>query len=143
MFLTANSKLLIPIDTPRDCEIMEHVYNKTAYVKSLCIDGYARTYEDSRVNCVTRGMRLYRIDSPEAIAVVLNVADINWTVNYWYVSLHIYENRTGPLYVSNDNPSGVCGITAGNGTANRQSVCEYIGKSCKFSMVLNKLKPIN
>jgi hypothetical protein len=135
IFSLATPKPFVPINAPTDCKIMESVYSSAGvYIKSLCIDIYARTYEDSRVNCVTRGMRLYRIDSVEAIAVVLNAADINWTFNYWYVSLHIYENATGPLYVSNENPSGKCEITAGNRTAYRQSVCEYIEKSCKFRL---------
>jgi Papain family cysteine protease len=132
---TAVPKPLKPIYTPTDCDFMKNVYSSAGvYLKSLCIDGYARTYEDSRVNCLTRGMRLYKAISPEAISVVLDVADINWTSNSWYVSLHIYENATGPLFVSNVNPSGMSEITIGNRTAYKRSVCEYIEKSCKLRL---------
>jgi hypothetical protein len=111
---------------------MENVYSSAGvYLKSICIDIYSRTYDYSRLNCLTKGMQLYRADSPEAIKVVLDVAYRNWTLKYWYVMLHIYENAIGPLFVSNVNPSGMCEITTGNKTASKQSVCEYIHNGCE------------
>jgi hypothetical protein len=128
---------LMPIKKPTDCDMMDSVYNSAGlYLKSLCIDIYARNYDDSKLNCLARGMQLYRTDSAEAIKVVLNVADENWTFQYWYVSLHIAANATGSLFVSNVNPSGTSEITIGSRTAYKQSVCEYVDTECELILFI-------
>jgi hypothetical protein len=134
LFLTELVKSLKPIATPTDCDVMENVFSsKNVYIKSFCIENFARNYETSRINCFRRGMQLFRADSPEAIAVVLDAANKRWTSKYWYVILHIYENATGPLFVSNVNPSGMCEITTGNKTAVKRCACEYIDEKRKLN----------
>jgi hypothetical protein len=118
---------LTPIDAPTDCYVTRDIYKSgDRYLKSLCIENFARTYFDARLSCLERGMQLYRADSPEAISVVLDAVDINWTSNGWSAMLHISANASGPLFVSNVNPSGMSEITIGNRTAYKRSVCEYV-----------------
>jgi hypothetical protein len=74
-------------------------------------------------------MRIYRADSPEAIANVFDIAYKNWTLQKMYVRLHISANASGPLFVSNMNPSWKSEITLGNSSAYRRSVCEYIERN--------------
>jgi hypothetical protein len=133
-------KLLTPIKPPTDCNIMQDVYNSAGlYLKSICIDIYERNYDESRLNCLKRGMQIYKTDSLEAKAVVLDVADINWSFKCWSVSLHISANATGPLFVSNLNPSasGFSQITNGNRTACTQSVCEFININRELNFFKN------
>jgi hypothetical protein len=54
--------------------------------------------------------------------------------------LHISANASGPLFVSNVNPSGMCEITIGNRTAYKRSVCEYIDVNRELSFNVMKLK---
>lgn len=113
---------------------MENVYNSVGiYHKSLCIDIYARTYENARLKCLQQGMRLYKADSPEATTVVLDVADMNWTKNSMSIKLHIAANSNGPLIVSNVNTSGLSEITVGDFSDLQLSVCEYIDFKCKIN----------
>jgi hypothetical protein len=110
---------------------MESVYSSSGlYVKSLCIDELVRSYKGSRLNCLKQGMQLYRADSPEAIAVIFNIVYEQWTVQNWYVRLHIAANASGPLFIGNMNPTWTTEITTGNSTA--QSVCEFVQHDCKF-----------
>jgi hypothetical protein len=136
---TAAPKPFKPINAPIDCKIMDNVYNSAGiYDKSLCIDGYARTYENARLKCLSRGMRLYRADSTEAKTAVLDTADMNWTKNSFSIRLHIAANSTGPLIVSNVNTSGLSEITTNSDfTDLKLSVCEYIDFTCKISFVQN------
>jgi hypothetical protein len=129
----------MPINTPTDCNIMEDIYSLAGvYLKSLCIDTFKRNYEDSLNDCLINQMRLYRADSPEAISFVLEAADNKWT--FESVLLHIYENATGPLFLSNDNPSGMSEIIIGNSSAYKQSICEYIDVNRELSFNVLKLK---
>lgn len=79
-------------------------------------------------------MQLFRADSAEADAIVLEVADIKWTIQNMYATLHISANASGPLFVSNKNPSGVSEITVGNSSAYKLSVCEYIDSDCELCL---------
>jgi hypothetical protein len=106
---------------------MQDVFSSRGfYIKSLCIDVYGRNYDESRLNCLKRDMQIYKTDSTEAKAVLLDVADINWTFKSWSVRLHVSANGIAPLLVSNNNPTGFSQITNGNKTAYTQSVCEFI-----------------
>jgi hypothetical protein len=123
----------MPINPPKDYFALENVYNSVgAYVKSLTIDNYARTYYESRFNCLKKGMQIFRADSAEADAIVLEVADIKWTLQSLYAMLHISANASGPLFVSNNNPSGVSEIALGNSSAYKMSVCEFIDADCRL-----------
>jgi hypothetical protein len=136
---TAAPKPLKPINTPTDCDVIENIYNSSdIYLKSVCIDFYTRNYEGSRVNCLTRGMQLYKADSPEASTAVRDIANLHWTLLRWSVIFHIHENATGPLFVSNVNPLGWCEITTGNKTAHKLSICEYKDVNCELNFSLKK-----
>lgn len=126
------TKSLIPITTPTSCYIIQHVLDSAGvYLKSLCVDNYGRTYSESRLNCLKQGMRIYRADSKEATAAVLDVAYKNWTLQKISVRLHISANASGPLFVSNINPSWKSELIRGNSSAFRRSVCEYIDCNMK------------
>jgi Papain family cysteine protease len=134
--ISAVPKPLKLINTPTDCNVMENIFNLSGvYLKSVCIDQYTRNYEDSRVNCLTRGMQLYKADSPESVTAVLDITNLHWTLRNWYVMLHIAANATGPLFVSNKNLSGKCEITTGNRTAPKMSICEYIDVNCELNLI--------
>jgi hypothetical protein len=128
---------LKPIPQPTENSFAtENVYSSVgAYIKSLTIDNFARTYYESRFNCLKKGMQLFRADSAEADTIVLEVADMKWTVQSLYAMLHISANASGPLFVSNNNPSGVCEISLGNSSAYKLSVCEFVDADCKLSFL--------
>jgi hypothetical protein len=103
---TASPQPLAPIYTPSGCNVMEDVYSSTgAYIKSLCIDIYGRTYEESRMACLQKGMRLYQLDSPEATAGVFNATDTKWTNNNIITELYVYGNTNSVCnIITNMNP---------------------------------------
>jgi Papain family cysteine protease len=118
---------LKPINEPTDCMIKDHVYSSTgAYLKSLCIDYYSRNYDTSQLNCLLRDMQLYKLDSADAVADILDLVDTNWYSIWRIMDLHIAKNATGYWIVTDNNPWGPSRIAPGNSSASKQSVCEYI-----------------
>jgi hypothetical protein len=105
---TASPKPLLPIYAPTDCIVMQDVYSSTGtYIKSLCIDNYGRNYEESRMNCLGRGMQLYLFDSAEANATVLDAAKKKWTDAYFYNELYVNGiSGTVCTNINNKNPFG-------------------------------------
>lgn len=105
---TSVQKPLKPIYTPVECSVVEHVYSSSGvYIKSLCIDIYSRTYEDSRASCLQKGMQLYQLDSPEASFTVLDVGLKQWTNNFYYNELYVNGNSgTDGSNINNKEPFG-------------------------------------
>jgi hypothetical protein len=124
---TSTPKPIKPINTPTDCTVMEHVYSTAGvYLKSFCVDLYWRSYEESRINCLKRGMQLYKLDSEEAISTVLDAANKNWYEKGLLHDLHVAADATGYLFISDKEPWGPFKVAPGNSSAGKQSVCEYI-----------------
>lgn len=121
---TTITKPLVPIYTPTDCEVMKDVFSSTGvYIKSLCIDQYGWSYENGRMNCLKRGMRLYQLDSPEATAGVFNASETNWTKRNFQNILYVYGNSGSECTnINNMDPFGP--VTLFNLNAKR------ISKSC-------------
>lgn len=105
---TASPGPLNPIYTPTDCEQKGNVYSSSGvYIKSYCIDMYSRNFEDSRMNCLGRGMRIYQHDSTEATATILDAATKQWTNNFYYNEL--YSGGSSGVTctnINNKNPFG-------------------------------------
>jgi hypothetical protein len=126
---TAAPKALKPIYEPTDCQIMQNVYSLTGdYIKSFCIDFYWRKYEASRINCLQRGMQLYKLDSSEATAAVLDAANKEWYAELLVNDLHVHESTVDQVVIngiSDNNPFQPYRVTMNSDDEN-QSVCEYI-----------------
>lgn len=105
---TAVAKPLTPVYKPTDCVVKKDVYsNSGAYIKSLCIDMYARDYERARVDCLRKGLQLYRLDSPEAVAGVMDAGVQAVAYNGYFSDLYINgNNASGCMNINNKNPSG-------------------------------------
>lgn len=105
---TSSPKPLKPIYTPTECSVVEDVYSSSGvYIKSLCIDIYSRTYEESKVFCSQKGMQLYQLDSSEANKAVFDVGTKQWTDNFFYNELYVSGNSgTECSNINNKNPFG-------------------------------------
>jgi Papain family cysteine protease len=106
---TATPKPLAPIYTPKDCLVKEDVFSSTGvYIKSLCITDFSTNYyEDSRKSCLSRGMRLYQLDSTEAAASLLNALELKWPSKSDLLNIYVYgKNESVCANVNNKNPIG-------------------------------------
>jgi hypothetical protein len=105
---TAVPKALKPINPPVGCYFSGDVYSSSgAYIKSFCADNYARNHENSRINCLKNGMRIYQLDSIESNTTLLAAADTRWTNNLIAVEFFIDgSNSLGCGGIFNNNPWG-------------------------------------
>jgi Papain family cysteine protease len=105
---TVSPQPLTPIYTPTGCDVMQDVFSSTGvYIKSLCIDSFGRNYENSRQDCLKKGMRLYQLDSPDATTGVFNATDTKWTSNNMITELYVYGNTNSVCnIITNMNPFG-------------------------------------
>jgi hypothetical protein len=105
---TPTPKALQPIYPPTDCMFMGDVYSSSgSYVKSFCADNYARNHENSRIDCLKKGMRLYQFDSAEANQTLLTSGDTKWTQNYIVVEFFVSGIQEGGCNgIFNNNPFG-------------------------------------
>lgn len=81
---------LKPMTAPSFCSHKKDVYSESnVYLKSFCIDKYARSFEDSRIECLKKGMQLFKLDSMEAQNALKTYVDkYREDTNYfvrWYV----------------------------------------------------------
>jgi hypothetical protein len=124
---TPTSRAIKPINAPTDCMIMDDVYSSAGvYLKSICIDQYGRNYDKSNMNCVLRGMQLYKLDSEDARSKLIDLGNKTWYSRLIGQELHIAADATGFLALSDRQPWGPYKIVKGNSTINLLSVCEYI-----------------
>lgn len=87
---SAIPKPLIPIKTPTDCDVQRVVTTTSGtYIKTLCIDVFAYNYAAGKKNCFERGMRLYRLDSIEANAALIDAAKTKWSNNNFWMSIYV------------------------------------------------------
>lgn len=105
---TSTPKPLEPVYPPTDCVFAGDVYGTDgAYIKSFCADNFARSHENSRINCLKRGMRLYQLDSSDANTTLMKSADSKWTANRIAVELFVGgTNENGCNGIFNNNPFG-------------------------------------
>lgn len=104
---TATPRPLTPIYTPSDCVLFGNVYKAGFYIKSFCADNFGRNYDDSELNCLQKGMRLYQFDSTEATTALLDAGNQKWTNNRFVVELFTSgrnESVCGGIY--NNDPFG-------------------------------------
>jgi hypothetical protein len=105
---SAVPRALRPIFTPVCSQLSGHVYSSNGvYIKSICVDDFWRTYEDSRVNCLSRGMQLFKLDSAAATETVLRLATEKWT-NGWILNELFVDGINEPTCttINNKEPFG-------------------------------------
>lgn len=124
---------LKPIYEPTDCMLKDNLFSSTGvYIKSFCIDIYSRNYEDSKLNCLDRNMRLFRLDSAEANAGLFDAGNKRWTDTYTANVLHLSMDINGYQFMSNQDPYVPYRATPGNSTVGKMSVCEFINVDSEF-----------
>jgi Papain family cysteine protease len=119
------ARTLKPIYTPpmTMCINSGDIFGPNGYIKSFCISKYPNVYEDSRVECLRYGMRLFKLDSTDATAALTNFARQKWTT----AGTVIYVDGISQQGCTNiNNINGP--FASGTGVCSKitQSACEYI-----------------
>ena len=107
------SQRLKPIYAPTDCMLKRDAYSSNgAYIKSFCIETYSRGYENSRVNCLRKGMQLFQLESEEANSALFNASFEFWSKRFFFNEMHISKNSENEfLIISNKEPFGPVRMT--------------------------------
>ena len=126
-------KCLEAVKMPNFCKFSEDLLNFDGdYLKSICIDRYIRTYEESMEDCSKNGMRLYRVDSDEDEQALFRFANKIWS-RVPKFSLYIEgRNETGCTNINNSNK--VFEKVVADCTVNRRSICEFFNSSRESNM---------
>jgi cathepsin L len=125
-----SEKPLKPIYTPTQVLTSStDIYRGSTYLKSLGNVKAYSTYESARINCLTFGMSLLKVDSPETRTELIKMA--NSFYSYSETKLFVNgESSLGCSAINNQNGSFV--FTSENCASRIQSFCEFINSEREF-----------
>jgi hypothetical protein len=118
-------KCLAAIALPNSCKWFADLVDSTGnYIKSLCIDRFIRTYEQSMEDCYMLGMRLFQIESDDHREILINYANKNFVKIFNFNLFVSGRNESGCLSINNKNSSYVAVME--NCLLKKRSVCEFL-----------------
>jgi hypothetical protein len=132
-------KCLAAIALPKSCRWFADLIDFAGnYIKSLCIDRYIRTYEQSMEDCLSNGMRLFQIKSDDHRQILISYANKNFVKIFNFNLFVSGRNESGCLSISNKNGSYLDFVE--DCFLKKRSVCEFLNVAREWLNVLRDEK---